>query len=254
MLHLALLGDPIAHSLSPRLHAAALEAAGIAGSYEARRVDSAGVEGAVEEMREGLLDGANVTMPHKELAAYLADELSEVARRSRSVNTLSIRDGRVFGETTDVGGIRRAWGPLPSGVALILGAGGAAAAALLALEGRQLFVASRQADAAAALVDRTGVAAIAVPWGRPVAGAVVVNATPLGMAGEHLPPGIVESAVGLFDMVYGAVPTPAVELAGSLGLTTVAGLEMLIAQAAASFEIWTGESPSVDAMRGAVQP
>jgi shikimate dehydrogenase len=253
MLHLAIFGDPIAHSLSPRLHAAALEAAGIDGSYEARRVDAAGMEAAIEEIRSGVLDGANVTMPHKVLASSLADELSEAARRSGSVNTLWGRNGRVFGETTDVGGIRRAWGSLPTGVALILGAGGAAAAALLALEGRELFVTARRFDAAAALVDHIDVPAVAVPWGRPVAGAVVVNATPLGMAGEHLPAGILETASGLFDMVYGAVPTPAIARARSLGLTVVAGLEMLLAQAAASFEIWTGRRASIEAMRRAVR-
>jgi shikimate dehydrogenase len=252
MLRLALLGDPVDHSLSPRLQAAALDAAGIEGVYVARRVDAAGMQAAVEELRRGELDGANVTMPHKSLAAALTDELGADAARAGSVNTLSVQAGRIRGVTTDVEGIRKAWKPLADGPVLLLGAGGAAAAALLALKGRPLTVAARRAEAADALIARTGIAAAIAPWGEPISDAVVVNATALGMRGEHLPEGILERAAGLFDMPYGSVPTPAVELARAIGLPVVDGLGMLLSQAALSFQLWTGVTPSLSVMRAAI--
>lgn len=252
MLHLALLGDPVAHSLSPLLHAAALAAADIDGSYVARCVDAAGMETAAKELRSGQLQGANVTMPHKALAARLSDVLGPEAARANSVNTLLLRDGAVVGETTDVEGIRRAWDGLPAAPVLILGAGGAAAAALLALEGRPITVAARRSEAAGALIARTGVEASVADWGEPVGGAVVVNATALGMRNEGLPERLLESAAGLFDMPYGSVQTPAVKRAFRLGLPVVEGVEMLVSQAALSFELWTGRPAPVAAMRAAL--
>lgn len=253
MLKLVLLGDPVDHSLSPRLHAAALDAAGIQGLYVARRVDAAGMEAAVEEIRTGRLDGANVTMPHKGVAARLADVLEPDAARAGSVNTLLMRDGLVVGASTDVEGIRRAWGHLPAGPVLILGAGGAAAAALLALEGRPLTVAARRVEAAQELVLRTGVDARVAEWGKPVDGAVIVNATALGMHGEQLPDGLLRTAIGLFDMPYGSAQMPAVVTATANGLPVVEGVEMLISQGALSFELWTGVFPSLSGMRAGIE-
>ena len=207
---------------------------------------------AVEEIRDGRLDGANVTMPHKRLAAELADALGADAARAGSVNTLLATGGAVTGMSTDVAGIRRAWGPLPDGPALILGAGGAAAAALLALEGRPLTVSARSRESAGRLMARTGIDGSVVEWGTPVAGAVLVNATPIGMTGDRLPKGLLEPATGLFDMPYGSTATHSVLEASRLGVPVVDGVEMLIAQAALSFELWTGIEAPIDAMRAVV--
>lgn len=253
MLKLALLGDPVAHSLSPRLHAVAMAAVGIEGSYEARKVDAAGVADAIEEIRRSELDGANVTMPHKRVAARLADELAPDAARAGSANTLLRRNGLIIGASTDVGGIRMAWGALPDGPAHILGSGGAAAAALLALEGRPLSVSARRPGAAARLIAKTGVEADHAEWTVPAQGAVLVNATPLGMADETLPDGLLESASGLFDMPYGERTTPAVKTAGALGIPVVEGVEMLVSQAALSFELWTGVMPPLTMMRAGLE-
>lgn len=114
------------------------------------------------------------------------------------------------------------------------------------------MVAARRPEAAAALITRTGVEATVARWGEPIDGAVVVNATPLGMHARHLPDRLLESAGGLFDMPYGPVPTPAVEHAAGLGIPVVEGIEMLLHQAALSFELWTGVTPSLSAMREAV--
>jgi shikimate dehydrogenase len=94
---------------------------------------------------------------------------------------------------------------------------------------------------------------MAVPWTEPVPGAVIVNATPIGMRNESLPPGLVAESDGLFDMAYGPLPTPAVVSARTLGLPAVDGIEMLVAQAAISFEAWTATSPPFEVMLSAAQ-
>jgi shikimate dehydrogenase len=246
----------VSHSLSPAIHAAALAAAGISGEYAARRVDSEGMRRAVAEIRDGVLSGANVTMPHKGLAADLADHLEPRAMRARSVNTLWSEDRSVLGDSTDIDGVVTAWGwaDLPEDApVLVLGSGGAAAAAILALEGRQLTVAARRSERAEELLATLGVDARVAPLDAPCGGAVVVNATPIGMHGEALPGELVTAASGLFDMAYGSGPTPAVKLARRLGLPVAEGPDMLLAQAAASFTIWTGVDPPLDEMRAALE-
>jgi shikimate dehydrogenase len=253
---LVVLGDPIAHSLSPTIQQAALDAVGIPGVYQARRVDADGVEAAVGELRRGELDGANVTMPHKGVAAALSDRLEAAAHRADAVNTLVRVHHVIVGHNTDVGGVHTAWGWAglpPEGPVLVLGAGGAAAAALLALEGRPLAIAARRREAGTALVDRLGVAAEVIPWGAGVRGAAVVNGTPLGMRGESLPDGVLDGATGLLEMAYGAGPTPAAVTMAAAGLPVASGPDMLLAQGAASFELWTGRKAPVESMRRAME-
>ncbi len=253
-MRLALLGDPVAHSRSPIIHRAAMRVLGISGSFEARRTDDAGVAAACAEMRSGILDGANVTMPLKGVALGVVDRASEMATRAGAVNTLSMRGGLVYGDNTDVGGIRDVWDrrQLPdSAPVLVLGAGGAAAAVLLACADSELLVSSRRVGLAMAVAIRLGVDATEVAWGVPVSGAVVVNATPLGMGGESLPAGVVENAAGLFDMAYGALPTPAVTVARHLRV--VDGIDMLVAQAARSFQIWSGFTAPIEVMENAAR-
>ncbi len=251
MIRLVVLGDPIDHSRSPAIHTAALSAAGIDGTYHARRVDEAGLRAAMDELRHGDLAGANITMPHKIAAAQLADRLAEVSRRSGSVNTWLRSNGEIVGTSTDGEGILYALVEASVGdelPPLILGAGGAAAAALLALEDRSPIISARRPEAARELVRRVGVPAPVIEWGGAVDGALVVNATPIGMGGESLPPGVVGSAAALFDMVYGQTDTPAVLQAREMGIAVADGLAMLVGQAAASFRLWTGVEPNHAAM------
>jgi shikimate dehydrogenase len=253
---LVLLGDPVAHSRSPAIQRAALAAVGLPGSYQARRVDEAGLYRACAEIRAGNLRGANVTMPHKQAAAAAADRLSDAAARCRAVNTLVAEGLEVVGHNTDAGGLRAAWqrfGLPAEGPVLVLGGGGAAAAALVALEGREIAVATRRAGAGEALAAAVGVRAAEIPWGRAQPGAVVVNATPLGMAGESLPPGLVQESAGLVDLPYGPGITPAVAAARRRGLPVIDGLDHLVAQAALSFELWTGIPAPVAVMEAAAR-
>ena len=254
-MRLMLLGDPVDHSLSPAIQNAALRAASLPGTYEVRAVDESGLRAAFDDIRSGGIDGANVTMPHKSLAAVLCDELAPTARRAWAVNTLVRVGTAIIGHNTDVAGIRGAWAdndlPLDATV-LVLGAGGAASAALLALEERDLAIAVRRPGAGAALAARVGVEAHEVPWGEAVSDASVVNCTPIGMHQELLPDRVIAAAGGLFDMAYGLRPTPSVTEARRRSLPVADGADMLIAQGAAAFRLWVGRAANTVAMRAAL--
>lgn len=242
-LRLAVLGNPVSHSLSPVIQRAALEYAGIDGIYTRREVDDHGMAAAAADLRAGRLDGANVTMPHKALASRLADSRSGVVRRCGGANTLWMEGGCLHAHTTDPDGVRFAWaeaGLSEDAPVLLLGAGGAAAAALTALEARACTISARREEAARALVDQVAPSASVAPWGRSAPGAVVVNATPLGLHSGNLPRGVIEDAVGLLEMNYGSGETAAASNLRSRGLPVAEGELMLVGQAVASFAIWTG--------------
>lgn len=251
-MRLVVLGNPVTRSRSPAIHRAALEAVGITGDYVAREVDESGVDAALAELRAGELDGANVTMPHKRLAASRCDRLDGDAAAGGVANTLAMREGMLVGWNTDVGAIRAA-SPPGERTVLVLGAGGAAAAALVAFGDSPLAVSARRPDAALALAERIAPSARSIPWGTPQPGALVVNATAIGMRGESLPHGIVEAASGLIDLPYSDSPTPACLAAQRRGIPWVDGLELLVAQAAASFLIWTGVEAPIAVMRAAAR-
>jgi len=252
---IVLLGDPVEHSRSPAIHNAAFEALGIDGEYTARRVDAAGMRSAVDEIRYGRLDGANVTMPHKDLAFDLSDRVAQEALRAGAVNTLVRSRGEVWGHNTDVAGLRAILGSpgwAEDVPVLVLGTGGAAAGALVAVAGREVFISGRNAASATDLLRRTRIGGTVVPWGSGVDAAIVVNATPLGMRGESLGAGIIEKAVGFLDLTYGASPSPAVTESRGMGIAVADGRDVLVAQARFSFEIWTGIEAPVDVMRNAL--
>ncbi len=136
----------------------------------------------------------------------------------------------------------------PSSPILILGAGGAAAAAIIGAAGRVVYVAARDMQRAMALIERIGSRGGVVPLGVGVSGALVVNATPLGMGGERLPDAITTTASGIIDLPYGPSETLTVTGARATGLPYMDGVEFLVLQAAASFEWWTGVPAPIDVM------
>jgi len=242
---LVVLGDPVAHSRSPAIHTAAFAATGIDGTYLARRVGSGGLKLALDEIRDGRLDGANITMPHKAAAATAAEITDDVVTITGAANTLRAsesRPGMIEATNTDVGGLRNAAdaaGIPPGAPVLVLGGGGAAAAASVAFGGRRLVVSTRSGAVRPAAM---------LPWGTGWPGAVVVNATPLGMGGESLPEGVLKEATGFIDMAYGDDPTPAFLQAVQMGIPAADGLDVLVSQAAESFTWWTGLAAPLDAM------
>ena len=161
-----------------------------------------------------------------------------------------------FGMNTDVAGVQYALsaaGADDDGPILLLGCGGAAAAALLAVEGRSIHLSCRDAARSALLLRRIAVDAAVIPWGTPLQSATVINTTPLGMSGETLPDGVVERAGALLDMAYGFERTPAIAHALALGIPAADGLSMLVGQAAAAFELFPGEEAPIYVMEQAAR-
>jgi shikimate dehydrogenase len=272
-LRLGLVGHPIDASLSPAMHTAALAALGIAGSYVRCDVAPDGLPGAWPQL-VGDLDGFNVTVPHKQVAAALVDTLTDEARLAGSVNTVIIDatsgSRRTTGATTDGAGVAAAVarvGAWPPATALILGTGGAARAiaAHLLLAGVEVSVAGRRQEAAQQLVSAlSGAGSIHIvdlADDQAVAAAaarsqLIVNATPLGSAASPAACPLPATAAlrpdqTVLDAVYWPALTPLLRRAGDAGATAIAGIEMLIEQGARSLELWTGRAAPVDVMRRA---
>ncbi len=266
------IGSPVAHSLSPLLHRTAFAALGLGDTWRsfAFEVGPGAAAGALDDMRRAGVTGLSVTMPHKADVAALVDECSAPARRLAAVNCVVNQGGSLFGANTDgegfVSSLVRGAGFDPAGRrCLVIGAGGAARAVVLAL--------ADAGAAAVAIVNRTPerayrAAGLAGPAGSvvtltdgSVAAAVavadlVVNATPVGMAGVAqpgspewlVPPVLLGQGQVAADLVYAPRPTPWLRDAAAAGATTLDGLGMLVHQAAAQLVLWTGMEPPVEAM------
>ena len=231
----------------------------------ARRVAPGAVPAALAAVRTLDLAGLNVTMPHKADVAAACDELTADAAALASVNTVVIRpDGTALGASTDGEGFLAALagdGIDPTGrPVLVLGAGGAARAVVLALgrAGASVTVAARRpeaAETAAGLVSGTKAVALADAAGQVSANEIVVNATPIGMGGEAPPVDTDHLGSGhtVVDLVYHPAETALLAAARAAGARTQNGLPMLVHQAALSFTLWTGVEAPLVAMRGAVE-
>jgi shikimate dehydrogenase len=263
------IGDPIAHSLSPLLHNAAFDALGLDWVSVAFPVRAGEATAALTGMRALGIAGLSVTMPHKEEAFAAADDNTDVARRLGAVNCLSWRDGALVGDSTDGEGflaaLRRAVGFDPSGKrCVVVGAGGAARAVTLAL--------AEAGAADVAVVNRTAAravkaAALAGTAGRVGSGAdvgqaeLLVQATPIGMAGTGathsgvfpVEAGALHSGQVVVDLVYHPLETPLLLAAKAAGAEAVSGLGMLVHQAALALERWTGLGVPVEAMWAAAE-
>ena len=255
------IGHPIKHSRSPLIHGAWLKSHGIAGRYDAIDVAPGGLAGFVDRVRRGEFVGGNVTIPHKEAVFALCDSVDPMARTIGAVNTLVAEAGKVRGFNTDFMGFL---GNLDQNApgwsnnlkeAIVLGAGGAARAVLVALADRGIgtvHVLNRTAGKADALAReipgpfRPGpleaFASLAPRSG------LVVNTTSLGMHDtrfEHLPLSLLPKNAIVADIVYVPLLTPMLAEAQDLGLPTVDGLGMLLHQAVPGFEAWFGVRPNV---------
>jgi shikimate dehydrogenase len=240
------------------MHNAAFRALGMDWTYELLDVPPDELPAAVDRLRAPDVAGANVTIPYKQAVMDQLDAVEPSAVRARAVNTIANHDRRLEGANTDVVAIRAAVeqvGVDPRGAkAVILGAGGSARAAALALDGAHLtFVSRHPGDA--------DVPGRVVSWDDRLLSSLtrsadlLVNATPLGRREEMpLRPGALPRSGAVIDLVYVTGGTPLVRKARSLGLRTADGWEILLAQGARSFEMWTGRSAPLDAMRETLQP
>ena len=257
------LGHPLEHTLSPAMHNAAYDAMALDWIYLPLHVaDEADLSAVLAAVRALPFVGVNVTMPYKQAMLSLCDELSETASLAGAVNAVHCVDGRLVGYNTDGRGVVEALamdvGFEPDGRDIVIvGAGGAAAAALVALalgRARRIVVLNRSQDRAQLLVDRVrdrlrGVellsATLDAEAQRYVREAdLVLNATPVGMKADDaspIPPTWLRSGQVVADMVYGAQPTSLVRAARDAGAVALDGLGMLVCQGAMSIDIWHGE-------------
>jgi shikimate dehydrogenase len=263
---LALLGDPVSHSLSPAIQNAAFRHAEVDGVYVAVRCAVEDLFSLVRALSKAR-GGGNVTVPHKERAASVVDVPSESVRRTGACNTFwGGPDGRVHGDNTDVEGLRRAVRSFigdPAGMrVLLLGAGGAARATLMGLleEGvDEVLLFNRSAERARAVARRIGgprarVAAF-VEELRWQSFDLVINATRLGLSADDPSPidfKVLKRAGAAMDLIYGTGPTRFLADAEAFGVRNADGSEMLVQQGAASFERWWGRPAPVETMREAL--
>ena len=255
------IGHPIAHSRSPLIHGTWLKEHGIDGSYEAIDVAPADLPAFFERLRAGEFAGGNVTIPHKEAVFALCDSVDDLARMIGAVNTLVVRDGKVHGTNTDYLGFlgnldanAPTWSDGPND-ALVIGAGGAARAVLVALRrrnGGQVHVLNRTLANAQALVEE-----IDGPFSAhgfedfadlaPRIG-LVVNTSSIGMHGtkfDWLDMSLLPKTTLVTDIVYTPLEPPLLAEARAHGLRTVDGLGMLLHQAVPGFAAWFGVTPKV---------
>lgn len=263
----ALLGWPARYSLSPTVHNAAFRELGLDLVYLALPTPSerlAEVVGALEAVEAV---GANVTVPHKRAVVACCDELTEEARLVGAVNTLSWTADGLLGDNTDAVGLGHVFrddlGTRPEDRVVVLGTGGAARATVVAAarHGCPVTVVGRRADAATELAELAGragapqsgavdLADVEAVGGAVAEAGVVVNATPLGMRGEALPDAFLDLRAHqtALDLVYDPPETPFLLAARERGADAHHGLGMLIAQAGASLQRWTGHAPPLNTM------
>lgn len=273
--YVGIIGWPVAHSVSPAMHNAAFHALGMDWRYELLPTPPDAVEQRVSELRAPELAGANVTIPHKQAVIPYLDQVVDAASVVGAVNTIVATQEKLVGYNTDVAGIRWAFeqnGVAPAGWhTVVLGAGGAARAAVYALHTlgvASISVFNRTPERAESLIEElrphlidtkleaaplTDVGRLEEALGQ---AGLLINATSVGMYpvvdASPLPAGVdLPAHLVVFDMVYNPQATRLLRQAKHAGARIVSGLDMLIGQGVEAFRLWTGRTPPVDVMQRA---
>jgi shikimate dehydrogenase len=256
---LGVLGWPVAHSRSPQIQNAALEAAGLGGwRYQLLPVPPELFDETVLALPGAGFRGVNVTIPHKQAALALADNATEAASAIGAANTLTFEGEGMHADNTDAPALIGALPFVPSGrTALVLGAGGSARAAVWALRqagAAEVYVWNRHPARAEALTAELG----GIPVSRARPADMLINCTPVGMDGDRgafaqLPIEVDDTSrfSCVVDLVYSEGATALIEAASARDVAVVDGVELLVRQGALSFERFTGRSAPIDAMRAA---
>jgi shikimate dehydrogenase len=266
----AVIGTRIGHSKSPAMHTAAFRALGLPHVYEKVEVSDEGLPACIEALREGTYAGLNVTLPHKERVLSFVDDIDEAARSIGAANTL-VREGtRVRAINTDAPALREeiallAGKSLAGRSALVLGSGGAARSAIIAL--RLLGVSSISVRSRTHRPELSSLGPVRFePWAAPLHEedtlGCIIQATAAGMTGSSDSghsllgmvawPSVPPDAV-VYDVIYTPRRTPILLLAGARGHRVESGLGMLVGQGALAFEAWLGVAPPRDVMRAAIE-
>jgi len=270
---LGLIGHPLGHSLSPKIHAAALKACNLEGNYSLFPIhleDKHGLNDLLARVRSGEIHGLNVTIPHKQNVIDLMDKLTPTAKAIGAVNTIYMRENKLIGDNTDAPGflsdLKRVMSETKSKIenrksAIVLGAGGSARAVVHALcnDGWNVTLAARRIEQAQQLAQSfTGYDLRLSTFDLQLSPFnLIVNTTPLGMTPNTETSPLPENAVlskhtFIYDLVYNPRETKLVRDARAQGLSATTGLGMLIEQAALAFELWTGAKADRVAMQKAV--
>ena len=270
--NLGLIGYPLGHSLSPKIHAAALNACNLQGNYSLFPIppeDKPALQTLLNRVRAGEIHGLNVTIPHKQNVIEFMDELTPTAQVIGAVNTIYMRGDKLIGDNTDAPGflsdLNRVIGNRELGIgksAIVLGAGGSARAVVYALasESWKVTIAARRIEQAEQLANSfpTHHFPLTTFDLQPLTFDLIVNTTPLGMTpnteSSPLPENLsLPTNVFVYDLVYNPRETKLVRDARAQGLNASTGLGMLIEQAALAFEKWTGHNPPRDLLYQAVE-
>lgn len=253
------LGNPIAHSKSPMIHAAFAALTNIGLDYSAYCLPIDDFEGALKALMDQGLQGANVTVPFKENAFRLANHLTVEAKEAGAVNTLAFKKGEIFGHNTDGNGLmcdlkERCNVELSNRRILVLGAGGAAKGILGPLLGQlpsEIVISNRTFSKAVALAEQFNASGnvLALDWADLTGHFdVIINATSSSLHGEFTPlPCTMDAQTIGYDLMYGAKPTVFMDYLAKQGVVKIYdGLGMLVEQAALSFEFWHGIKPQTE--------
>lgn len=257
------IGNPISHSLSPKLHSYWLQLYGIQGSYEALHVTEDALQKTIHALPDQGFVGVNVTLPHKIAVMQLADQLTDRATLIGAANTLTFKgNSRIFADNTDGYGFLenlRQGAPgwdAHSGPALVFGAGGAARAIIVSLieaGAPEIILTNRTRPKAEAMRADFGARIRIVDWVQASSAlqdaATVVNTTALGMTGGsefRISLDALRPSAVVTDIVYNPLRTKFLEAAAAKGCVTVDGLGMLLHQGVPGFERWFGQRPHVD--------
>lgn len=274
MIRLGLIGYPLGHSLSPKIHNAALKACGLEGDYSLFPIapdDKQGLKDLLGRVRFGEIKGLNVTIPHKQNVIELMDELTPAAQAIGAVNTIYLRGDKLIGDNTDAAGflsdlkrVANSAFRIPHS-ALVLGAGGSARAVVQALlnDDWKVTIAARRLEQAQALAGSFTnhplpiISITNLPTFNLSTFNLIVNSTPLGMIPNidtsPLPENLsLPQHVTVYDLVYNPRETKLVREAKAQGCHAATGLGMLIEQAALAFQLWTEHNPSREILYASV--
>lgn len=254
----ALIGNPVKHSMSPAMHNAAFDKLGLNIKYIALQVEENQLKQAIKGLKALNIIGLNITIPHKQKVMHHLDKVDLVAKKIGAVNTILNKNGKLHGFNTDLQGAIMSLEEhtvVKNKKVVILGAGGAARSIAFGLKQNKakVIILNRTVKKAKKLAKQVGCSTMKLDQLDSIKADILINATSVGMHSNTDKSLATKEQLKNFeivmDIVYNPLETKLIRLAKQAGCTTITGLKMLVLQAAASFEIWTGKKPDIKLMQ-----